>query len=73
MNVVCFHNPQEENGYLSNWYLSDFRSGDLECAVNDLIWGIGLSMHDEARFDRRKWRGENLLGYALMLMREKIE
>ena len=23
--VVCFHNPEEENGYLSNWYLSDFQ------------------------------------------------
>lgn len=23
-NVVCFHNPDEINGYLSNWYLSDF-------------------------------------------------
>lgn len=26
-NLVCFHNPDEENGYLSNWYLSAF-----ECA-----------------------------------------
>ena len=24
MNIFCFHNPDEENGYLSNWYLSDF-------------------------------------------------
>ena len=23
-NIICFHNPGEENGYLSNWYLSDF-------------------------------------------------
>lgn len=22
--VVCFHNPNEENGYLSNWWLSPF-------------------------------------------------
>ena len=22
--MICFHNPEEENGYLSNWYLSDF-------------------------------------------------
>lgn len=22
--VVCFHNPEEINGFLSNWYLSDF-------------------------------------------------
>lgn len=24
MNVICFHNPNEENGFLSNWYLSTF-------------------------------------------------
>lgn len=24
MNIICFHNPDEENGYLSNWYLSPF-------------------------------------------------
>lgn len=24
MNIVCFHNPDEENGYLSNWYPSRF-------------------------------------------------
>ena len=24
MSMVCFHNPDEENGYLSNWYLSEF-------------------------------------------------
>lgn len=23
-SVICFHNPDEEYGYLSNWYLSDF-------------------------------------------------
>ena len=22
--MICFHNPEEENGYLSNWYLSEF-------------------------------------------------
>lgn len=22
--IICFHNPDEINGYLSNWYLSDF-------------------------------------------------
>lgn len=22
--MICFHNPQEENGYLSNWYMSEF-------------------------------------------------
>ena len=43
-----------------------------ECAVKDRIWGIGLSMRDPDRFDRTKWKGQNLLGYALMMVREKL-
>lgn len=44
-----------------------------ECAVRDRIWGIGLSMTDGSRFDRDKWSGQNLLGYSLMMVREKIK
>ena len=44
-----------------------------ECAVRDRIWGIGLSMTDPERLDRSKWKGQNLLGYALMMVREKLQ
>ena len=30
MNIVCFHNPDEENGYLSNWYKSDFVAEEIK-------------------------------------------
>lgn len=155
--VVCFHNPDEENGYLSNWYSSQFvvdgvefssmeqymmyrkalcfhdaktaqeilgtddvarikalgrlvtdyddhmwngvrqievyrglvakfeqnkelgerlaATGDAllaECAVKDRVWGIGLSMHDPERRDPTAWRGQNLLGYALMEVRGRL-
>lgn len=154
MQVICFHNADEENGYLSNWYKSDFvidgirfssveqymmykkavcfgdsetaktimqtenvaeikalgrevkrydenvwngvrqivvyeglkakflQNEDLrkrllgtgkailaECAVNDKIWGTGLSMKDPLWQDTSKWRGKNLLGYTLMMVR----
>ena len=156
MNIRCFHNPDEENGYLSNWYLSEFKIDSIkfssmeqymmykkaivfddteiakeilettdvskikalgrqvlnyndthwngvrqiiykgllekfsqnedlkkrllntgndilaECAVQDKIWGIGLSMKDVNRWDMEKWRGENLLGFALMMVREDL-
>lgn len=157
MQIICFHNPYEENGYLSNWYPVQFsvngidfssmeqfmmywkaqcfqdkkiadkilqtedvaqikklgrdvkgydenfwngvrqivvyegllakfsQNHDLkekligtdnailvECAVKDQIWGIGLSMKDENRYNRSKWRGQNLLGYALMMVREQL-
>lgn len=157
MNIRCFHNPDEENGYLSNWYVSEFKIDSIkfssmeqymmykkaivfndnkiakeilettdvskikalgrkvsnyddtywngvrqiiiykgllekfsqnedlkerllntgndilaECAVQDKIWGIGLSMKDVNRWDMEKWRGENLLGFALMMVREEL-
>lgn len=156
--IIGFHNPEEEYGFLSNWYLSEFQYdgicyssmeqymmyqkavlfGDLEiaeqilktgqvavikalgrsvrnyeesvwagrrqiivyrglvekfsqnsesremllatkdavlaeCAVKDRIWGIGLSMHDERRFDQKQWLGQNLLGYALMEVRDQVK
>ena len=43
-----------------------------ECAINDLIWGIGLSMTDPNRFNPNKWKGMNLLGYTLMMVRDNI-
>ncbi len=39
----------------------------------DRIWGIGLSKGDPAAGDPTKWRGLNLLGFALMQVREKLK
>ena len=30
MNIRSFHNPDEENGYLSNWYLSEFKVDSIQ-------------------------------------------
>ena len=30
MAIGSFHNPDEENGYLSNWYLSDFKIDSIQ-------------------------------------------
>ncbi len=43
-----------------------------ECAVKDRIWGIGLSMTDDQRNDINAWKGQNLLGYSLMLVRDEL-
>ena len=44
-----------------------------EGAVNDRIWGIGLSMKDSNRLESEKWRGQNLLGDAMMMVRNWIK
>ena len=44
-----------------------------EGAVKDRIWGIGLSMKDSNRLESEKWRGQNLLGYAMMMVRNWIK
>ena len=43
-----------------------------ECAVKDRIWGIDLSMTDPDRLDSSKWNEQNLLGFALMLVRKEV-
>lgn len=43
-----------------------------ECAVKDQIWGIGLSMKDPDRLCPSKWKGQNLLGYSLMITRDRL-
>ena len=44
----------------------------VEASPRDRIWGIGLSRDDERARDPRRWRGLNLLGFALMEVRRRL-
>ncbi|WP_049579699.1 NADAR family protein [Streptomyces sp. SBT349] len=44
----------------------------VEASPRDRIWGIGLSATDERARDPARWRGSNLLGFALMEARERL-
>ncbi|MFE1249882.1 NADAR family protein [Streptomyces sp. NPDC058735] len=44
----------------------------VEASPVDRIWGIGLAADDEAAGDPERWRGPNLLGFALMEARERL-
>jgi ribA/ribD-fused uncharacterized protein len=44
----------------------------VEASPVDRIWGIGLAADDEAATDPERWRGPNLLGFALMEARGRL-
>ncbi|MET7740748.1 NADAR family protein [Streptomyces sp. NPDC005385] len=44
----------------------------VEASPLDRVWGIGLAATDEGASDPRRWRGGNLLGFALMEARERL-
>jgi ribA/ribD-fused uncharacterized protein len=44
----------------------------VEASPVDRVWGIGLAADDEAAWDPERWRGPNLLGFALMEARERL-
>ncbi|CAL9294137.1 hypothetical protein SUDANB51_05927 [Streptomyces sp. enrichment culture] len=44
----------------------------VEASPVDRVWGIGLAADDEAAMDPQRWRGPNLLGFALMEARERL-
>ena len=44
-----------------------------ECAPKDRIWGIGLNAKDPRCLDTAEWQGQNLLGFTLMTVREKLK
>ncbi|MER6013679.1 NADAR family protein [Streptomyces bluensis] len=44
----------------------------VEASPLDRVWGIGLAEDDERAVDPERWRGPNLLGFALMEARERL-
>ena len=44
----------------------------VEASPVDNIWGIGMAKTDEHIHNPTKWKGENLLGFALMEVRDEL-
>jgi ribA/ribD-fused uncharacterized protein len=44
----------------------------VEASPLDRVWGIGLAADDERADDPARWRGLNLLGFALMEARDQL-
>ena len=44
----------------------------VECAHSDIIWACGIRVNEKERFDISKWRGQNILGFTLMEVRDAL-
>ena len=44
----------------------------VEASPQDPVWGIGLAAEDERASSPRTWQGLNLLGFALMEVRQRL-
>lgn len=71
----------KEGNYLKFSQIPELReyllgTGDaiiVEASPYDKIWGIGMRQDDEGIEDPKKWQGQNLLGFALMEVRDHLK
>jgi ribA/ribD-fused uncharacterized protein len=73
--IVCRANAARFRQYPAlQQYL--MQTGDrvlVEASPTDRIWGIGLVSREEGANNPNKWRGLNLLGFALMQVRSEFQ
>ena len=62
-----------QNPKLKDFLLATSNRVLAEASPRDTIWGIGLDEKDKDAQNPYKWRGLNLLGFALMKVRAKLE
>ena len=61
----------EQNPNLMKRLLQTKNKTIVEAAYNDKVWGIGLKAVDAIKIPENQWPGQNLLGKALMIVREE--
>lgn len=67
-NILKFSQNPELKDYLLG-------TGDkilVEASPYDRVWGVGLRKENSAICSPQKWKGQNLLGFALMEARDRI-
>ncbi|MEC7119410.1 MAG: NADAR family protein [Pseudomonadota bacterium] len=62
-----------QNAALKEFLLATGDQVLVEASPVDQVWGIGLAADDPSAATPAEWRGLNLLGFALMRVREQLE
>ena len=44
----------------------------VECAGSDKVWACGVRLNDDKRFHASNWTGDNILGFAIMEVRNLL-
>lgn len=68
-NLLKFSQNQE----LCKELLATKNKEIVEASPTDIIWGIGLAETDPDIYDKSKWQGTNLLGKAIMKVRDVLK
>ena len=63
----------EQNPALGDFLLATGKRVLVEASPVDKIWGIGMAEDNEHLENPFKWKGLNLLGFALMEVRSQLE
>lgn len=61
-----------QNPHLSKILTDTGKATLVEASPNDNIWGVGLHIDDPDIYHAEKWKGLNLLGKALMDVRDQL-
>ncbi|MEZ5045040.1 MAG: NADAR family protein [Saprospiraceae bacterium] len=62
----------EQNDFLKSYLLGTKDRILVEASPYDKIWGIGMNESEEGIENPRNWKGENLLGFAIMEVRDEL-
>ena len=61
-----------QNEQLQKKLIETYPKTLVEASPDDTIWGIGLSISNPDRFHQSMWKGENMLGYILTDVRNRL-
>lgn len=73
-DIVCRANLAKfsQHPELRQFLLNTGNKVLVEASPVDRVWGIGMAADHEHSHDPRLWQGLNLLGYALMAVRDEL-